>query len=154
MVKIEREEKIWLGIITIFAIVFNTITVSPLVPWQKWEFWEKPTPAQVVRIEMRDHQFYLVKDGKLLPLKDVKPITLKAGKPVEFIITSSDLTYGFGVFKKNGRMVFQIQVVPKYENKILWIFEEPGYYTIRSTEYSGPEHPYMFIEDAIQVMGR
>ncbi|OQY19782.1 MAG: cytochrome C oxidase subunit II, partial [Anaerolineaceae bacterium 4572_32.1] len=62
-----------------------------------------------------------------------------------------DVTYGFGVFRPDGTMVFQMQVVPGYENRILWKFDAPGTYDVRSTEYSGPRHPEMFIEDAIRV---
>jgi cytochrome c oxidase subunit 2 len=49
-------------------------------------------------------------------------------------------------------MLFQIQVLPNYSNEIVWIFDEPGSYTIRSTEYSGPEHPSMVVPDAITVV--
>ena len=49
-----------------------------------------------------------------------------------------DLTYGFGLFRPDNSMVFQMQVVPGHRNDILWQFDRPGVYTIRSTEYSGP----------------
>ncbi|GEM_PF-3640347 len=68
-------------------------------------------------------------------------IRVKAGEFVEFVATSRDVTYGFGVFRKDGRMVFQMQVVPGYENRIVWKFDKPGLYDVRSTEYSGPRHP-------------
>ncbi len=153
MVHIEREEKIWFGIIALVAIVINVVTVSPLVPWQRWMLWEKPEPAQVVRVNMHDHSFFLVTDGGEVPLEQAKPIEVRAGVPVEFVVTSDDLTYGFGVFEPGGEMVFQMQVVPTYENRITWVFERPGTYDLRSTEYSGPEHPKMFVEGAIRVVG-
>lgn len=53
-------------------------------------------------------------------------------------MTSSDLTYGFALFRDNHSMVTQMQVVPGHENNLLWTFEENGTYSIRSTEYSGP----------------
>jgi heme/copper-type cytochrome/quinol oxidase subunit 2 len=49
-------------------------------------------------------------------------------------------------------MLFQIQVLPGYSNEIIWIFDETGSYTIRSTEYSGPQHPNMVLFDAIRVV--
>ena len=55
-----------------------------------------------------------------------------------FTVTSSDLTYGFGLFRPDNSMLFQMQVVPGHRNDILWQFDKPGVYTIRSTEYSGP----------------
>jgi len=152
LVKMEREEKIWLGIIALFAIVFNVVTLSPLVPWVHWDIFSPPQPAKVIRIEIKDHKFFLVDGGEMKPLK-AGTISLDAHVPIKFVVTSDDLTYGFGVFDPEGRMVFQMQVLPNYENSIVWIFDKPGYYTVRSTEYSGPEHPYMYVEGAIQVKG-
>jgi len=98
-------------------------------------------PVKTIVIRMEDHQFILPEE----------PIVIPLGEPVEFKVYSEDLTYGFGVFREDGMLVFQMQVVPGYENRLVWVFTEPGNYTIRSTEYSGPEHPYMYIEDAIVV---
>ncbi len=152
MVKMEREEKIWLGIIALFAIVFNIVTLSPLVPWVHWDIFSPPQPKKVIRIEMEDHKFFLIDGGERKPLK-AGTISVEANVPIKFVVTSKDLTYGFGVFDPEGRMVFQMQVLPNYENSMVWIFDKPGYYTVRSTEYSGPEHPYMYVEGAIQVKG-
>jgi cytochrome c oxidase subunit 2 len=49
-------------------------------------------------------------------------------------------------------MVFQMQVLPGRENRIVWRFDEPGLYHVRSTEYSGPEHSAMYLPDAILVI--
>ena len=65
--------------------------------------------------------------------------------------TSADVTYGFGVFRQDGTMVFQMQVLPGHENRIVWKFDTPGSYDVRSTEYSGPRHSEMFYQDAIRV---
>ena len=153
MVKMEREEKIWLGIIATFAIIFNVVTLSPVVPWVQWDLFAPPKPEKVVKIHIEDHKFYLVADGQRKPLT-AGAIRIKAGVPVKFVATSGDLTYGFGVFDADdGKMEFQMQVVPKYTNEIVWIFQEPGTYNVRSTEYSGPEHPKMFVGGAIIVEG-
>ncbi len=53
-------------------------------------------------------------------------------------MTSKDLTYGFGLFRQDNSMLFQMQVLPGHVNDILWVFDRPGVYTIRSTEYSRP----------------
>jgi len=49
-------------------------------------------------------------------------------------------------------MVFQMQVVPGHRNDILWKFDKPGIYSIRSTEYSGPKGVSMIIKDAVEVL--
>ena len=50
-------------------------------------------------------------------------------------------------------MLFQMQVVPGHRNDIMWRFVNPGVYTIRSTEYSGPKGIAMIEEDVVKVVG-
>ncbi len=138
----DREERIWLGVLVVVFLLVNAITLSPIVPWQKWMLWDRPTPQQQVRAEFVNSEIRLPSQG----------IQVKAGEFVEFVATSRDVTYGFGVYRKDGRMLFQMQVVPGYENRIVWKFDEPGLYDVRSTEYSGPRHPEMFVPDAIRVV--
>ncbi len=138
----DREERIWLGILVAVFLLVNAITLSPLVPWQKWMLWDRPTPQARFHIDFENYNIHLPPEG----------IRVKVGEFVEFVATSQDVTYGFGVFNKEGRMVFQMQVVPGHENRMVWRFDEPGFYDVRSTEYSGPRHPEMFIADAIQVV--
>ncbi|WP_309491888.1 hypothetical protein [Candidatus Hecatella orcuttiae] len=138
----EKAEKRWLVILVAVAVVFNATTLSPLVPWQNWLFWSPPTPVEEFHIRMKNYTFQLPPDG----------ITVQVGEPVRFIVTSEDVTYGFGVFREDGSIVFQMQVLPGYRNSILWVFDEPGDYTIRSTEYSGPYHPHMVLPNAIRVV--
>lgn len=45
-----------------------------------------------------------------------------------------------------------MQVLPGHENRILWKFDAPGSYDVRSTEYSGPRHSDMFFPRAIRVV--
>jgi cytochrome c oxidase subunit 2 len=39
--------------------------------------------------------------------------------------------------------LFQMQVVPGYDNIFYYTFKKPGIYTIRCLEYCGWNHPYM-----------
>ncbi|MGQ9586604.1 MAG: hypothetical protein ACUVXG_14560 [Anaerolineae bacterium] len=137
----ERSERIWLGVLALVFLAFNALTLSPLVPWQKWMLWSRATPDRTVRVEVADYQFGLPPGG----------IEVRAGEFVEFVATSRDVTYGFGVFRPDGTMVFQMQVIPGHENRIVWKFDAPGTYDVRSTEYSGPRHPEMFVPGAIRV---
>ena len=137
----ERREKIWLGILIVVFVLFNAITLSPLVPWQKWLLWSHPTPDQQVVVEFEDYTIKLPPQG----------IQVKTGQYVEFVGTTKDVTYGFGVFKPGGPMIFQMQVLPGRQNRITWKFDAPGQYDVRSTEYSGPRHSDMFLAKAINV---
>lgn len=143
MVEIERTEKRYFFALVIIALTVNLVTLSPLVPWQSWLYWSTPTPSRTFQISISNYKFTLPSNG----------IVINVGEPVKFIVTSTDVTYGFGVFHRSGRMLFQIQVLPGYSNEIVWIFDEPGAYTIRSTEYSGPEHSNMVLPGAITVVG-
>jgi len=126
-------------LIVIFVIV-NAVTLSSLIPWQTWQLWQKPTPSQVVNVAY---------DNYIITMDT--PVEIKAGEYVQFAATSSDVTYGFGVFRKDHSMVFQMQVLPGRTNTITWKFDESGMYDVRSAEYSGPKHSDMFVPDAIEV---
>jgi len=49
-------------------------------------------------------------------------------------------------------MLFQLQVLPGHVNDILWQFDRPGRYSIRSTEYSGWKGINMIVRDAVEVV--
>ncbi len=138
----DKDEKTWFGVLIVIFIVFNVVTLSPVVPWQKWLLWSDQMPDERITVEFRDYEIRLPAEG----------VEVKVGDLVEFVATSADVTYGFGVFRKDGSMVFQMQVIPGHENRITWKFDQPGLYDVRSTEYSGPRSPEMFVEDAIRVV--
>jgi len=137
----DPRERRWLFVLIAVFLVFNVVTLSPLIPWQEWMLWSRPDPDQSVSIEFGDYEIRLPAEG----------IEVTAGEYVEFIATSTDVTYGLGVFREDGSLVFQMQVPPGRENRIIWKFDQPGLYDVRSTEYSGPRHSEMYVQDAIQV---
>lgn len=138
----ERPERNWFLTLIAIAVAFNALTLSPLVPWQRWLLWSRPQPVQRVEIEVSGNQFHL----------PARPIQLRAGEFVEFTATSGDVTYGLGVFCADGTLVFQMQVIPGHRNRLVWKFDAPGLYDIRSTEYSGLKHPAMVVPGAIEVL--
>ena len=138
----ERKEFLWLMFLVVVFLIVNVFTLSPLVPWQQWNLWSQPTPDKQVEISFGDYRIELPSDA----------IEITQGEMVEFIATSSDVTYGFGVFRSSGPLLFQMQVLPGHQNRIWWRFDEVGTYNVRSTEYSGPKHPEMFVPDAIRVI--
>ena len=134
-------ERRWFYVLIGVFLVFNIVTLSPLVPWQRWLLWSKPTPQRSYAVDIENYQFRLPAGG----------MEAKVGEYVEFTATSQDVTYGFGVFRADGSMVFQMQVMPGYQNRIVWQFDEPGSYDVRSTEYSGPQHSEMYVQNALLV---
>jgi cytochrome c oxidase subunit 2 len=112
------------------------------IPWKPMDMHRATiTPDKVFDIGVAAHRFQLPSETLLVACND----------KVLFNVTSSDLTYGFGLFRADHSMLFQMQVVPGHRNDILWQFGQPGVYTIRSTEYSGPAGVDMIIKDAVVV---
>lgn len=136
----EKAERRWLYILIAVFIVVNVLTLSSLIPWQTWQLWQKPDPSQVVNVAY---------DNYVITMDT--PVEIKKNEYVQFSATSADVTYGFGVFRKDNSMVFQMQVLPGRSNVITWKFDETGMYDVRSTEYSGPKHSDMIVRDAIEV---
>lgn len=125
--------------VSLHIITYNTI------PWTPIDLDRSSvTPDKVFNITAENHQFRLPEE-KLL---------VYCGEQVLFNVTSNDLTYGFGLFRPNNSMVFQMQVVPGHKNDIIWQFDKPELLTIRSTEYSGPAGVDMIVEDAVQIICR
>ncbi|HKJ01336.1 MAG TPA: hypothetical protein VJ997_02745 [Longimicrobiales bacterium] len=131
----------FVGFLTVLGVSLHLITYNT-IPWAEMDLNRGDyTPDRTFSITVADHQFHLPSDRLLV----------RCGDTVLFDVTSSDLTYGFGLFRSDQSMVFQMQVVPGHRNDILWTFEEEGTYSIRSTEYSGPRGVRMIVDDAVEV---
>jgi len=139
-----RNERNWLYFLLAVVLLGNLVTLSPLIPSANYGLWTQSAPVMTITIQVENYHFIMPQ----------QPIIIPVGKVVEFVVVSNDVTYGFGVFRKDGTMVFQMQVVPEpYQNILRWVFDQPGFYDVRSTEYSGPQNPLMYVPNAIQVEG-
>ena len=120
------------------------ITTYNTIPWTAVDLHgEGLAIDKSFEIQVADHEFTLPSDIMEIDCDDL----------VQFNVTSADLTYGFGLFRPDHSMVFQMQVVPGHDNILRWEFGENGVYSIRSTEYSGPEGAQMIVPDAVRVSG-
>jgi cytochrome c oxidase subunit II len=129
------------GFLVVLGVSLHIITYNT-IPWSQLDLNRSEIKAdKIFSITVADHKFHLPSE-KLM---------IKNHEKVLFNVTSNDLTYGFGLFRQDNSMVFQMQVIPGHVNDILWQFDKPGIYSIRSTEYSGPEGLDMIIKDAVQV---
>ncbi len=119
------------------------------IPWVEQDIKRHDIKAdKSFQIEVNNHQWKLPS----------QTMVINQGEKVKFHVKSDDLTYGFGLFRKDGTMAFQMQVVPKHDNMILWTFNECGHFDLTSTEYSGPRQydektgkDLMFVKDAVEV---
>lgn len=130
------------GFLVVLGVSLHIIT-HETIPWKALDLERAHIAAdREFAITIADHQFRL----------PAAPMVIKKGELVRFTVTSSDLTYGFGLFRPDHSMLFQMQVLPGHENDILWRFDRPGLYTIRSTEYSGWKGLRMTVADAVEVI--
>lgn len=68
---------------------------------------------------------------------------LPVGVPIEFRVTATDVNHGFGIYSPDGKLVAQVQAMPGYVNRLIYVFTEPGEYKVLCIEYCGLGHPYM-----------
>jgi cytochrome c oxidase subunit 2 len=130
------------GLLIVLGVSLHIVTYNT-IPWAAMDINRADIkPDKVFNISVENHQFVLPSEK----------MVITKGEKVLFDVISKDLTYGFGLFRSDNSMVFQMQVVPGHRNDILWQFDEPGVYTIRSTEYSGPKGAQMIVKDAVEVM--
>ncbi|WP_456392907.1 hypothetical protein [Nitratifractor sp.] len=119
------------------------------IPWVAEDIMRHDIKAdKEYKIKVSGHQWQL----------PAEKMVVKKGQKVRFDVSSDDLTYGFGLFRKDGTMVLQMQVLPLHKNDLLWTFNECGSFDLTSTEYSGPAQydpetgrDKMFVKDAFVV---
>lgn len=132
----------FVAMLTVIGVSLHIVTYNT-IPWVPMDLNRAEIKAdKTFDIEVEDHRF-------ILPGQKMK---VAVGEKVLFDVTSNDLTYGFGVFREDNTLVFQMQVVPGHRNDILWQFANPGLYTIRSTEYSGPKGIALIEKNVIEVV--
>lgn len=87
--------------------------------------------AQVVRVTGTQWAWQLSQD------------TVQSGQPVEFQVTSADVNHGFAIYDAHGRLLAQVQAMPRYTNTLRYTFAAPGTYSILCLEYCGMVHHFM-----------
>lgn len=131
----------FVGMLVVIGVSLHIVT-HETIPWKPVDLNRAEIQAdREFNISVADHRFVLPADRMMI----------KKNEMVRFNVTSDDLTYGFGLFREDNSMLFQMQVLPGHNNDILWQFDRPGVYSIRSTEYSGWKGINMIVRDAVQV---
>ena len=92
----------------------------------------------------KDAQFVDVRGQQFAWLLPSTPI--KAGRQVEFRLTSSDVNHSFAVYTAGGKLLFQVQVMPGKTQKYVYTFHRPGTYQVLCLEYCGVGHTDMKTE--------
>ena len=130
------------GFLVIIGVSLHFVTLET-IPWKSMDLNRSSIKAdKIFNISVANHKFNL----------PAEKIIIKTNDKVLFNVTSEDLTYGFGLFRQDNSMLFQMQVLPGHKNDILWQFDRPGVYSIRSTEYSGPKGISMIEKNVVEVI--
>ena len=130
-----RRERLWMGgvLAALAALLFSTIFFAP--------YGESAGPnRQVVRVVASQFAW------------DVRPSTVKAGIPVEFRLTTQDVTHGLGIYDRSDVLLKQVQVPPGHEQRLVHTFDRPGTYRFLCFEYCGFGHHLM--QTTLRVVGR
>ncbi len=132
---------VWVGFLVVLGVSLH-IATAHTIPWKHMDLNRAEITAdKTFDISVENHK-YILPSGKLI---------IDVGDKVMFNVRSNDLTYGFGLFREDNSMLFQMQVVPGHLNDIMWQFVKPGIYSIRSTEYSGPAGIQMIEKNVVVV---
>ena len=130
------------GFLVLLGVSLHIVT-HETIPWKPLDLNRAEIKAdKTFDISVANHQFNLPAEKMVINTND----------KVLFNVTSEDLTYGFGLFREDNSMLFQMQVLPGHNNDILWQFDRPGVYSIRSTEYSGPKGIEMIEKNVVEVI--
>lgn len=77
-------------------------------------------------------------------------VSVPRGVPVTFNVRTADVTHGFGVADADGRLLFQVQAMPGYVNRVAWTFDKPGTYRVVCLEYCGVAHHAMLTQFTVE----
>jgi len=122
------------------AIVLLYFTL-PLTPYPD----EGAAPDRVIYVSGKQFAFKL--SDKPISREDAlddevflstKPI--QAGELIEFRISAADVTHGFCIYDRAGRVLTQTQAMPGYVNRLRHRFSESGVYPILCFELCGIQH--------------
>lgn len=77
---------------------------------------------------------------------DIDTVEIPVGKPVNFNVTTEDVTHGMGIYDGDLTLLTQVQAIPGYTTKVTYTFTEPGNYQLLCMEFCGVAHHDMVNE--------
>ncbi|GHI00911.1 cytochrome c oxidase subunit II [Neobacillus kokaensis] len=84
---------------------------------------------------------------------DLSDENFSVGEPVEFRVTSKDVTHGFGLYDPDLELISQTQTMPEYTNALTVTFDKPGTYKIMCLEYCSTGHHLMIKDIVVKPKG-
>ncbi|MDG6905905.1 MAG: hypothetical protein JRN20_08990 [Nitrososphaerota archaeon] len=132
-----KYEKQWVVIIGVIFTLFSVTTLG-LLPYPYAH--SNVTPTMTIDVQGQQFSWCLSPAGTWGGNNCVPQYQIPVGSTVLFEVRSLDVTHGFGVYDSAGAILFQVQVMPGFNNSILYHFTEPGTYYVRCLEFCGYGH--------------
>lgn len=134
-----KYEKQWTLIILVIVIVFSVSTLG-LLPYPYAHSNVKPN----LTIDVYAQQFsWCLSPAGTWGTDCQTPYQIPVGDTVLFIVRSADVTHGFGIYSSSGSILIQVNVMPGFNNSVLYQFTQPGTYYVRCLEFCGYGHYQM-----------
>lgn len=126
--RLERSERAWLWFVAVglFALLAATILETP---------WRADAQPGRLRVHVTAKQFSFT-------FKPAGPYP--ADRQIEFVLRSTDVSHGFGLYGPDDAFVLQAQMVPDADTLVRHTFHTTGRYTVRCLEFCGLAHHEMF----------
>jgi cytochrome c oxidase subunit II len=134
--RLERFERTWLWFVLVGLFALLSVTILD-VPWRA----EAKPDRLIVHVSARQFAWRFQPAGPY-----------PTGRQIEFVLTSTDVNHGFGLYGPDGAFVVQAQVIPDATVRVRHTFHTPGHYTVRCLEFCGLAHHKMI--DGFSVRGR
>ncbi|HEX5386766.1 MAG TPA: hypothetical protein VFW66_08720 [Gemmatimonadales bacterium] len=129
----KSEARVRLVLLTSFAAIAIVLFILTLrrLPYQGTRIMELGPPPVTVAVTGAQWSWILSRTR------------VPEGVPIEFAVSARDVNHDFGLYDPRGRLVAQVQAMPGYTNRLVYVFPAPGTYTVRCLEYCGLAHDMM-----------
>jgi cytochrome c oxidase subunit 2 len=125
-------------------LAFGVVVFAISMTWLPYQFVRSAElSGNPVAVDVQGKQFGWSLSQDCLP----------SDQPLQFSVTSADVTHGFAIYDENGHIVGQTQAMPGYANVLLVSLPKPGTYTIHCTELCGIGHSFMMQEFKVGSCG-
>lgn len=138
---IYRIRSVYFIFILVVAVVLLTLTL-PMTPYPRKSGEQKPDLIVKVIGEMWS---WTLTPGSGAASAGGN-LVLPVGKTVEFDVSSKDVNHNFAIYNAAGELIAQVQAMPDYTNRLLYMFNVPGHYYVLCLEYCGVAHHAMNFE--------
>ncbi|MGG1680307.1 cytochrome c oxidase subunit II, partial [Neobacillus sp. NRS-1170] len=111
------------------------------------------------KLPYHDHHAHAMGNGKKVDVTGMQfswklsDEDFVVGKPVQFRVTSQEVTHGFGLYDENLKLIAQTQAMPGYTNTVSITFNKPGTYKILCLEYCSTGHHLMIKDIVVKPKG-